>query len=343
VEKKNNILSMTGDYETLFIDAYGVLYDGISMYDHVLPILERLKKDGKKIVILSNSTQVSKDMKTKYVQKGMIQNVHYDELITSGEFLHYTIMEHPDEFSKIMEGRSETVKCIFVGNSGVFADTHLTEVDMQDADFLYVGVPRASCGAVRIDDIWDKNGNKINIEDILENDWNDLQDSHGHKGLAEFAHILNNCLRLNKTLLVSNPDIFSCSFDYHTRKCIAIITQGAIGAYYEKLGGRVVYFGKPYSGIFEYAKQVVKSSKSILMIGDTPWTDISGANACGLDTALVLTTGVSNEFISRMDDSLPVQEKYRLLFEQIAPKMARISYNVWPKYCISCFAGESLY
>jgi HAD superfamily hydrolase (TIGR01450 family) len=343
MEKKSNILSMINDYETLFIDAYGVLYDGVSMYDHVLPILERLKKDGKKIIILSNSTQVSKDMKTKYAQKGMIQNVHYDELITSGEFLHRTIMDHPDEFLKIMDGRSETVKCIFMGNGDVFADTHLTEVDMQDADFLYVGIPRASYGAVRIGDVWDGSENKINIEDVLENNWNDLHDSHGHKGLAEFAHILDNCLRLNKTLLVANPDIFACSIDYHTKERISIITQGAIGTYYEKMGGKVVYFGKPYGGIFEYAKQVAGSSKSILMIGDTPWTDISGANACGLDTALVLTTGVSNEFMSRMDDSLPVQEKYRLLFDQIAPKMARISNNVRPKYCISCFAGESLY
>ena len=340
MKRKKSILSLVNDYETFFIDVYGVLFDGVSLYDHTLLILERLKRDKKKVVILSNSTLVSNDAKIRYAYKGMIEGVHYDEFITSGEFLHHTMLNYPDKFSELIGGKSETVRCIFMGNSDIFKDTFLNvDIAVQDADFLYVGAPRASYGAVRIDDVWDCGGNKIDIEDVLGSDWNNLQDSHGRKGFSEFAHLLNNCLSLNKTLLVVNPDIFSHSFDSVLGKHISIITQGAIGAYYEKLGGKTVYFGKPYRGIFEYAKQKANSSGPILMIGDTPWTDIAGANALGLDSALVMTTGIAGEFTKRMDDTLTVEEKCQILFEKISLKMTKLSIDVRPKYFLNSFTG----
>ncbi|MDR2724114.1 MAG: HAD hydrolase-like protein [Holosporaceae bacterium] len=340
MEVKNDILSLADDYETFFIDVYGVIFDGTSFHERALSVLERLKKNKKKIIILSNSTQISDEAKIRYAYSGMMQNVHYDEFVTSGEFLHHIIMNHPWEFSESIGGKSETVKCIFTGNGDIFEDTHIKMGDLQSADFLYVGIPRASYGAVQIDDVWDCNGNKINIEDVLEKDWNSLQDSQGRKGFAEFAHLLNNCLRWNKTLLVANPDIFALSFGRDSRMQISIITQGAIAAYYEKLGGKVAYFGKPYRGIFEYAKQIVDSKGAILMVGDTPWTDISGANASGLDSALVMTTGVSHEFMKQMDDSLSLQEKCQILFEKITPKMTKLPFNVWPKHYINCFSSS---
>jgi ribonucleotide monophosphatase NagD (HAD superfamily) len=336
---KESVLSIAADYETVFADVYGVLFDGAVLYDTALSALETLKKNGKKVVLISNSTQISKEARTGYARRGLLQHVHYDEFLTSGEFLNYTIKNRPDKFSEIVGGKVNTVKCIFLGNANIFKGTHLLRTDAYEADILYVGVPRASYGAVRIDDIWDDEGNKVNTEDVTDRDWRTLRDSEGRKGLEEFELQLENCLHLNKTLLVANPDIFVNSLQEDTSEYISIITQGAVGARYEKLGGKVVYFGKPYGGIFKYAGRLVEAKGPILMVGDSPWTDIAGANACGIDSALVMTTGIAGEFLKKMSPYLPLDEKCKKLFGEISPKLTRFTSWATPKYFIKSF-GE---
>ncbi|MDR1334019.1 MAG: HAD-IA family hydrolase [Holosporaceae bacterium] len=332
-----DVLEIADNYKALFIDVYGVLFNGVSLYDQALVTLEKLKKDGKKIVILSNTTQISSEAKLAYAQKGMIQGIHYDEFVTSGEFLRYTIKNDPQKFTKLLGGKADSIKCIFMGNFDIFEGTHIKKKSIEEADFIYMGVPRSSYGAVRIDDVWDRSGNRIAIEDVVYLDWHELRDSRGRQGLAEFASQLKNCLKLNKPLLVANPDIFSHWASGTLGDSGVIITQGALGAYYEKLGGKVVYFGKPYSGIFKYAQEVADVREKILMIGDTPWTDISGANSCGLDSALVTETGTASEFLRKMESSLDSNEKLRALLEKIAPKMTKMKHSVSPTYFLKYF------
>jgi HAD superfamily hydrolase (TIGR01450 family) len=332
-----NVLEIAGAYEALFVDVYGVLFNGISLYDHTLATLEKLKKDGKKIVILSNTTQISDEAKVAYAQKGMIQGTHYDEFVTSGEFLHHIIKNNPQKFRELLEGKADGIKCIFMGSFDIFEETHVQKKSTEEADFVYVGVPRSSYGAVRIDDVWDRDGNKVAVEDVIHLDWDELRDSRGRQGLAEFASQLKNCLKLNKPLLVANPDVFSNWSSGILGDYGAIITQGALGAYYEKLGGKVVYFGKPYSGIFKYAQKITGIREKILMIGDTPWTDISGANACGLDSALVIETGTASGFLKKMEPSLSMDEKFRTLLENVAPKMTKMEHSFIPTYFLKCF------
>jgi ribonucleotide monophosphatase NagD (HAD superfamily) len=335
----SDVLSIADNYKAVFIDVYGVLFDGINLYDKALVTLEKLKKAGKKIVILSNTTQISCDAKSGYAKRGMIQDVHYDEFVTSGEYLHYFIKNYPQKFAELFGGKVDGVKCIFVGNAGIFEGTRVQRKNVEESDFVYAGVPRSSYGAVRIDDVLDNDGNKINMEDVIGCDWNELQDSHGRRGLAEFASQLNVCLRLGKPLLVANPDIFS-HWSSGTGSYGAIITQGAIGAYYEKLGGKVVYFGKPYPEIFEFAQQSIGVYEQILMVGDTPWTDISGANACGIDSALVIETGAAGEFLKRMEKSLSIDEKFSILLKKIASKMTKATHHIYPTYFLERFSAS---
>ena len=57
------------------------------------------------------------------------------------------------------------------------------------------------------------------------------------------------------------------------------------------MGGRVKYFGKPYTDIYEKAMRKVRISNKnkILAVGDSLRTDILGANNFQIDSALVLT------------------------------------------------------
>ena len=50
---------------------------------------------------------------------------------------------------------------------------------------------------------------------------------------------------------------------------------GSVAINFENLGGKVVYFGKPYPDIYNFC---IKKNENILVIGDNIRTDIKGAN-----------------------------------------------------------------
>lgn len=327
-----NIFELADNYSVFFVDVYGVLFDGTALYDQALSTLKQLREMGKKIIIISNTTQIAESAKSGYMQRGMLQSVHYDEFITSGEFLHQMIVNNHDKLSQLVQNEAKTIKCLFMGNNNIFADSNIKKVDNYiDADLLYIGVPRSSYGAVRIDDVFDDDNNVVKIENILDHDWDKLHDSLGRAGLKEFKHLLGICLSKNKTLLVANPDIFAHNASENGQR-ISVVTQGCIGRYYQRLGGKTVYVGKPYKDIFEYAKQFTTPTDKIAMIGDTPWTDIVGANNISIDSIMV-TTGISQDFLKNMDPNKTVEEKFDILFDYISPKISGFD-NCRPKYII---------
>jgi len=59
---------------------------------------------------------------------------------------------------------------------------------------------------------------------------------------------------------------------------------------YEKLGGKVVYHGKPHPPIYARARAMLGGAapERVLCIGDSLRTDIAGANAAGLDSLLLV-------------------------------------------------------
>ena len=80
---------------------------------------------------------------------------------------------------------------------------------------------------------------------------------------------------------------------------------GTIAAIFEKLGGKVVYFGKPYPAIYSFC---VRKDETILAIGDNIRTDIKGANKMKFDS-LFITNGIhKNEFLN-----LPIENYDKIL------------------------------
>jgi HAD superfamily hydrolase (TIGR01459 family) len=71
---------------------------------------------------------------------------------------------------------------------------------------------------------------------------------------------------------------------------------GALAALYEKLGGSVVYAGKPYAPIYTLAFETITGlaggtvpKEQILAIGDGINTDIKGAAGAGIDSVFVVS------------------------------------------------------
>jgi ribonucleotide monophosphatase NagD (HAD superfamily) len=103
--------------------------------------------------------------------------------------------------------------------------------------------------------------------------------------------------------------------------------------------GEVEYYGKPYSPIFEYASQFTNGK--VVMVGDTPWTDVLGGNLFGIDTILTLT-GVSESFMERMSPNIPTSERIQNLLGEISSKMTHFKlrdFNPVPTHIVESFAG----
>ena len=71
---------------------------------------------------------------------------------------------------------------------------------------------------------------------------------------------------------------------------------GSVAKVFEKLGGEVVYFGKPYPEI--YNQSVENNNKKIIAIGDNLNTDIKGASNMNYDS-LIITEGIHKEEIRK--------------------------------------------
>ena len=83
---------------------------------------------------------------------------------------------------------------------------------------------------------------------------------------------------ISKKLVCTNPDL-----TVH-RGNVEELCAGSVAKVFEKLGGEVVYFGKPYKEIY---KMCFNTNEKVLAIGDNLRTDIKGANNLNIDSIFI--------------------------------------------------------
>jgi len=88
-------------------------------------------------------------------------------------------------------------------------------------------------------------------------------------------------------MICTNPDLIVYRGS-HREYC-----AGSIAAIFEKLGGSVIYFGKPYPDIYNFC---IKKNETILAIGDNIRTDIIGANNMNFDSLFIIDGIHKKEF-----------------------------------------------
>ena len=66
---------------------------------------------------------------------------------------------------------------------------------------------------------------------------------------------------------------------------------GSVAEIFKNLGGKVIYYGKPYTEIYKFC---IKEGEKVLIIGDNIRTDIKGANNMMFDSMLI-TDGIHKE------------------------------------------------
>ena len=83
----------------------------------------------------------------------------------------------------------------------------------------------------------------------------------------------------DKKMICTNPDLIV------DRGNIRELCAGSVAMIFEKIGGEVVYFGKPYPEV--YKQSIENNNKRTLAIGDNLNTDIRGANLLNYDSMLI--------------------------------------------------------
>ncbi|MDA7597094.1 TIGR01459 family HAD-type hydrolase [Candidatus Pelagibacter sp.] len=115
-----------------------------------------------------------------------------------------------------------------------------------------------------------------------------LFDDHD-KDLNYYKELLEK--HTNKKMICTNPDLI---VDRGNQRELC---AGSVAMVFEKMGGEVVYFGKPYPEV--YNQSINNSEKRILSIGDNLNTDIKGANLLNYDSLLISNGVHKNEIEDR--------------------------------------------
>jgi HAD superfamily hydrolase (TIGR01459 family) len=106
-------------------------------------------------------------------------------------------------------------------------------------------------------------------------------DDHDTETPEDYAEDLDAIRKRDLTVICANPDILVPIGGK------IVYCAGAVAREYEKIGGKVLYYGKPHAPIYEMALAACRSKKRVLAIGDALETDIEGAARAGLDALFV--------------------------------------------------------
>jgi len=110
---------------------------------------------------------------------------------------------------------------------------------------------------------------------------------HGHEDdLKYYKDLLNEVI--TKKMICTNPDLI---VDRGNKRELC---AGSVAMIFEKMGGEVIYFGKPYAEV--YNQSADNKNKKILSIGDNLNTDIKGANLLNYDS-LIISNGIHKDEI----------------------------------------------
>lgn len=237
-------------YSALLFDAYGVLSYSVGALPGAVELIDRLNRMGKPYYVLTNDASALPESRAaRYREVGL--NVDAAKIITSGSLLKGYFAEH--------------------GLSGARCAVLGTE---DSAEY----VRRAGGEVVPAADGFD----------VLV-----VGDQSGFAFEDGVNSVLSELFRMIDTgdvprLVLPNPDLVYPNDDGFgmASGSVALIIEAALRQRYPERGLEFERLGKPNGAIFEAALRLT-GTRDMVMFGDTLETDIRGANAFGIDSALV--------------------------------------------------------
>ena len=232
---KEGLSSIVDNYQLFYIDLWGVVHNGISLYDEAIKVLHEITKKKKEYILLTNAPRPN------YVVKSFLEKLGMEEEIRNHVF-----------------------------TSGEAALSYLKK-NLFNKIFFHIGPPRDF-------DLF-KDFEKLRSNEIKDSEYilcTGLFDEH-NEDLKYYKELLEKSTK--KKLICTNPDLIVDRGD------VREFCAGSVAMVFEKMGGEVVYFGKPYPEVYNQSSD--NKNKKILSIGDNLNTDIKGANLLNYDSLLI--------------------------------------------------------
>ncbi len=245
-------------YEAIFFDAYGVLVHDDGPIPGADALIEHLESYDRPYYILTNDASRSpQECSERYAGYGI--PIPVERVISSGSLIGEHFSDHGLTNPRaLVLGGPSAVSFVESLGATIVAPSPQAEFD--------VVIPCGAKGYSFID----------SLDDTLSALYRRLD-------RGDTVH-----------LLLPNPDVIypraEGSFGF-TAGGIALLLEAALETRYPKAEWRFTHLGKPGAPIFESALSRV-GTRNVIMIGDQLGTDIAGANAAGIDSALV-STGVA--------------------------------------------------
>lgn len=263
-----SLASIASKYDGFILDLWGVIHDGTALYPGVKPCLESLRKQGKKIVFLSNAPRRAAKVEERLNELGITPDL-YDHVLSSGEVA-FRFLAMPELTDGTSAARTSAVEARSLrGAKG--------EALNANQKYFYLGPEK---DADLLDGL-----HYQRTEDMGEAEFMLAVDVEYHgQEVAELEPYLSEARRHNLPMVCVNPD-----FEVVKQDGTHIWCAGAVAHHYQGMGGEVSYFGKPYAAVYETALALLDTIKrdAILAVGDNIDTDILGANENVIDCALV--------------------------------------------------------
>jgi HAD superfamily hydrolase (TIGR01459 family) len=258
-----------------------VLHDGTKPYPYALDALKYLKDNDKKVIFLSNAPRRANIVKNVLDNMGFTENL-YDKIITSGEITFNYVAEN---YVGKNYTKKDNNKFYYIGAD---KDTDLLEgLDLQPTK-------NATEAAFAVCTGFNGFGSKFD-----ERQWQ-----------------LDEALAAGLKLLCANPDLKVVNQAGETQIC-----AGEMAAYYEKNGGAVEYFGKPYISAYDACKKEFGHPplEQICCIGDSVHTDITGANNAHMHS-IFISSGIHLKDLAVELGQTPQPKNLEILFTEYAQK-----------------------
>lgn len=263
--RSTDIATLLERYDTLLLDAYGVLVDGSGPLPGAVELIERLNREERHYFLLTNS---------------------------AGRL--------PESLAWDLARTGLTIPTERVISSGMLLEQEFARRDLAGKDCLVLGPEDALEYVRRAGAIPLSPGKDMDAEAVVIADQKgfDLQ-----QGLDDTLSLLLRRFDrgLETTLLLCNPDlIYPVGAERYgfTSGALAAMLDRILAERYPAPAPRFEPLGKPHRPIFEAA--VAASKGRILMLGDQLPTDILGAKRVGIDSALVMT-GLTREYDANGD------------------------------------------
>ena len=248
----HRLSEIADDYDALLCDAWGVIHNGVTLFDGVDEALSSFRKERGPVVILTNAPRPSSIIPAQLDRIGLSRGA-YDAVVTSGDATRAAIESLlPRPLYRLGPDKDQS---LYEGLNVDFAP-------IERAGFIV-------CTG-------------------LEDDSRETP--------ADYADFLQRAAARGLSMVCANPDIVVRWGDR------LIYCAGGLAEAYEKLGGNVVYGGKPYAPIYDLACRRLAGIKGraldrrrILAIGDGVKTDIAGAGQNGFPSLFIAGEGGVHE------------------------------------------------